>query len=123
MDSSNKLIHLAVGKAAIVDADWFPILNKWRWRAVRNRRAFYARLCDGQDHPFKSSYMHRIVAATPPDKVCHHKNRCTLDNTEENLHNMFPTDHDQVHKNNTLQIKFKEPKNQDNTCTREPAPL
>lgn len=105
-DSEVRVISLGGQYLAIVDADLYDDLNHYRWRAVRYFRSYYARALTDPDRKHLGISMHRLIARTPRDMVCHHRNRNTLDNRRANLINMTRHDHEFLHKNNTLQVKF-----------------
>ena len=91
---------------AIVDAAQYPALSKYHWRIRRRRRCVYAftRLTN---HPNgRQTLMHRMIADTPPDMVCHHINHNTLDNRKANLLNMTRQAHDDLHQGNTCRVIF-----------------
>ncbi|MBA7692531.1 hypothetical protein ES703_101098 [subsurface metagenome] len=83
-----KQIRLTKGLCTIVDADLYNELNRYYWRAVRSFSRFYAvreiRIKGG----YRTIRMHRQVAKTPGDRICHHKNGNTLDNRRANLANI-----------------------------------
>lgn len=73
---------------ALVDPEWFDYLNQWKWYAKKSNSQYYAcrKVTNGNSVYFVR--MHRVVAATPIDLICHHINRKTLDNRRANLQNM-----------------------------------
>lgn len=78
---------------AIVDPDWFDTLNSVNWYAKKSNSQYYAcrKVTDGKRVWFIR--MHRLVADTPVDLVCHHINKKTLDNRRANLQNMSWFEH------------------------------
>lgn len=70
-------IPIKGGAFALVDPEWFDVLSRHKWSLAGNDTRKYARA--------RAGYMHRIVAAAPPDKVVDHINGDPLDNRAENL--------------------------------------
>ena len=90
-------IRLTKGKFAIVDAADFEWLNKHYWRAVQSSHGWYAKCrywINGKQHDM---FMHRMIAGTHKDQVCHHINGDGLDNRRCNLQNLKPSIHEQHH--------------------------
>ncbi len=108
MDSTHKLIPLDDLHIAIVDGYDYQWLMRYKWRAVKSRRAYYAKTTVGVGLKQCDLSMHRLVAKTPFGMVCHHKNRNSLDNRWANLTNMTRQDHDMLHRNDTLTVKFSD---------------
>jgi len=108
MDSTNKVIPLTDGMSALVSPEDYDRMMRYKWRAVKAGRAYYAKTTVGVGAKKCDLSMHRLVAGTPFGMVCHHKNRNSLDNTFDNLCNMSRQDHDMLHKNDTLTIKFSD---------------
>lgn len=108
MASTTKLIPLGDDKIALLDAYDYARLSRYKWRAVKSRRAYYAKTTVGVGIKQCDLSMHRMVAHTPFGMVCHHRNRNSLDNRLSNLTNMTRQDHDMLHKNDTLTIKFSD---------------
>jgi len=76
-----KLIPLSQGKFAIVDAEDYDRLNKYKWHAANNGQTSYA-----QRHgPDGIVCMHRLIADAPPHLVVDHINHNGLDNRKKNL--------------------------------------
>lgn len=86
-------IPLQKGKFAAVDADWFERLNQYHWYAKKSFSCWY--VCRKMKQYGKIIFvrMHRVVADTPTDQVCHHINGDTLDNRRANLQNMPEFEH------------------------------
>lgn len=91
-------IRLTEGKVAVVDPEDWVVLNRHIWRAKLGRGGWYAQCKITRKGRTKYLYMHRIIANTPPDKHCHHKNGNTLDERRANLENMVPGQHEELHK-------------------------
>ncbi|MBA7611854.1 hypothetical protein ES703_19085 [subsurface metagenome] len=100
------LIPLTRGKVAIVSAHREAALLKFSWRAVQHKRSWYAKTTITKNGKKIDISMHRFIARTPFDDICHHINRNSLDNRDENLQNMSKTDHDKDYQNNGILIKY-----------------
>lgn len=97
IDQNFAIIPLSHGMTTIVDPDIFFTLVKFKWKAVRSSFCWYAVrdvVIDGVEFRIR---MHRVIAQTPDDQICHHKNRQSLDNRKINLRNMFQPDHQTLH--------------------------
>ena len=77
-----RLIELTFGKYAIVDAQDYDRLSKYKWFALERGRSLYAKtfLLNG-----KPLHMHRLVTSAPPHLVVDHINHNGLDNRKQNL--------------------------------------
>ncbi len=96
-NQQTRKIQLTHGKSAIVDADRYNELNQYTWRAVKSDYHWYAIrrfTIGGRTRTIK---MHRQIANTPLDMVCHHKNGYSLDNRIDNLQNLYPLAHKMHH--------------------------
>jgi len=78
---------------ALVDPDWFDFLIQSNWYAKKSNSQYYA--CRKVTINGSTFFirMHRIVASTPIDLVCHHINGNSLDNRRANLQNMSWDEH------------------------------
>lgn len=86
-------IPLQDGMFALVDPDWFDYLIQFHWYAKKSGTCWYAcRKVTTNGHIYFIR-MHRVVAETPPDLVCHHVNKNSLDNRRLNLQNMSWFEH------------------------------
>lgn len=90
-----------------VDTIHLDALLKFHWSAVRSRKCWYAKSTVGQGKFKLHLSMHRLIANTPRGHVCHHRNRCSLDNRFNNLLNMTKDDHHVLHRDNHALIKFE----------------
>lgn len=99
-----KYIPLDNSKFAIVDADLYDSLMKYKWVAVKHQRCWYAKTDIGKNGKHFWISMHRLIANTPSNKVCHHKNFNSLDNRRANLENMTLNEHDNYHRNHTYKV-------------------
>lgn len=113
--NSISFIHLQDGKRVMVDTEDLTGLTKYKWRAVKASRLHYAKTTVGKPPHQVDLSMHRLIARTPKNQVCHHKNRNSLDNRRCNLENMDPKEHELFHQHNNLIVKFKST-DQKTTC-------
>lgn len=95
------------GHVAIIDQVDLHKVMHYQWRAVRYQRCYYARSTIRQDGKPTQISMHRLCAKTPAQKICHHRNRNTLDNRRSNLLNLSKQDHHFLHLNDTILIKYR----------------
>lgn len=101
------LIELTQGKVAIVSLHRLPALQKFSWRAVQHKRSWYAKTTIIKNGRQIDISMHRFIAQTKFPNVCHHDNRNSLDNRDENLINMTKQAHDLLHTLDSILIKFE----------------
>lgn len=86
-------IPLQNGMYALIDPDWLDYLIWFHWYAKKSRGRYYACSKVTENGSVYFLRMHRIVAGTPIDLVCHHINKNTLDNRRANLQNMSWFEH------------------------------
>ena len=96
-------IPLNHGFYAKIDAELYPIISKYKWKAVKSAYCWYAVAKVVENGKISSIRMHRLIAETPPNMDCHHKNFITLDNRRENLCNLDPELHQLLHRYHKLQ--------------------
>ncbi len=96
-ETAKAFIPLQNGLQAIIDPIWLSALNQMHWYAKRSFSKVY--VCSKVIIKGKVTFlrMHRIVAHTPRDMVCHHINHNTLDNRAANLLNLTPYEHKEMH--------------------------
>jgi len=82
------IISLQNGLIALVDPELFEQLNAFHWHASQSFCCWYAVRWTTIDGKRKLIRMHRQVAETPEDLVCHHVNGNSLDNRKSNLMNV-----------------------------------
>lgn len=90
-------IPLYTDQIVLVDPDLYDELNLYHWYLKRSFcRSYVVRseTFDGKKHFIR---MHRQVAGTPNNMVCHHINGNNLDNRRANLQNMTWYDHTKLH--------------------------
>ena len=75
-------IKLSWGKYAIVDAEDYDRLSKYKWLALEKGRSLYAKTFHLNG---KSLHMHRLIMNAPPHLVVDHINHDGLDNRKKNL--------------------------------------
>ena len=81
-----KRIPLTKGLFAVVDADDYDFLSRWKWYAVAGHRTSYA--IRAQSLPGGKQikiFMHRLLLETPPGMVSDHIDCDGLNNTRGNL--------------------------------------
>ena len=88
-----KIIKLQGGKIAIVDPDKYDSLLKYHWYAKKSGFCWYAVAKVKKGGIIFFLRMHRLIAQTPADQVCHHINHNPLDNRILNLQNMTWFEH------------------------------
>ena len=76
-----KLIPLTQDKFAIVDAEDYGWLSKYKWHASKDRRNYYAK----RRGPHGIVTMHRVILNAPAGLVVDHINHNGLDNRKANL--------------------------------------
>jgi len=101
-----KVIPLEPHGRAIIDADRFHLLQPFTWHTIRKQKSTYAYTISAAGTSTRKIWMHRFIARTPGDMICHHRNRNSLDNRRANLVNMDPHQHMLLHQNNSLSVKF-----------------
>lgn len=92
---------------ALCDLEDMPGLLKFKWYAIQGKKCWYARTFIGKKPHILRLAMHRFVMRTPHGKQCHHRNRNSLDNRRANLLNMSRAEHNFLHLNNHILIKFE----------------
>ena len=76
-----RLIPLTQGKFAIVDAEDYPRLSRYKWYACKKRHIFYA--CRRKGNKIVS--MHREIINAPEELLVDHIDRDGLNNRKSNL--------------------------------------
>ena len=76
-----KLIPLTRGKFAIVDAEDYESLDRYKWHANKGSRTYYARSRKNG----KMIRMHRVITNAPKGLVVDHINHNGADNRKKNL--------------------------------------
>jgi len=113
-------IVLDPNHTAIVDTDLLCGLLKFKWRAVKSNRCWYAKTTVDTGDKQVDLSMHRMVASTPRDKICHHRDRNSLNNRRCNLMNLFRREHQFIHLNNSILIKFDDKYSEKQADTQNP---
>lgn len=91
----------------LIDRKDLALIYNFHWRSVKYHRSYYARSTFRQNNKHHSVSMHRLISKTKAAEVCHHRNRNTLDNRRSNLLNLTKKEHQFLHLNNSLLIKFE----------------
>lgn len=90
-------IPLQDGRFALVDPDWFDRLIWYHWYSKKSFQCWYACRKVSENGKIWFVRMHRVIADTPLDLICHHINGNTFDNRWANLLNMSWFDHSKLH--------------------------
>ena len=96
-DTPYRIIRLANWGFTLVDFAIYDELNRYQWYAKKSFHCWYVcrrTVIFGQSVTLR---LHRIVAKTPDNMVCHHINKKTFDNRLDNLQNLFPYEHKVAH--------------------------
>ncbi|MHC4216612.1 MAG: HNH endonuclease [Planctomycetota bacterium] len=80
--AQGKRIELSWGKWAIVDAEDYEMLKRYKWLALEKGRSLYAKTYHLNG---KSLHMHRLIMNAPSGLVVDHINHNGLDNRKSNL--------------------------------------
>jgi hypothetical protein len=83
-----KQIPLSQGKLALVDDEDFEELNKYKWRAIKDKNTFYAVRTTSykKEGCITTIRMHRVILDLKSPKIlCDHKDRDGLNNQKQNL--------------------------------------
>jgi len=97
-------VALNKGFICLIDKEDAPIVEKFHWRAVKSANCVYAVAKVIKNGKIRYFRMHRLIAETPRDMVCHHLNLNSLDNRRRNLFNTYPKTHHVLHQYHSLQI-------------------
>jgi hypothetical protein len=80
-----KLLPLSKGKFAIVDAEDYDRLNKYKWHVSKSSRTFYASRNKNRRSFRREMYMHRLIINVPPGMFVDHIDHNGLNNRRSNL--------------------------------------
>ena len=105
-DSQNRIVKITDTVFMIVDAQDYEVFTHLQCSFVKTQRCTYATVYIIINGTIRTKRVHRIVARTPSCMVCHHRDRNSLNNCFNNLCNMYLQDHDHLHKNNNLIVKY-----------------
>jgi len=88
-----KEILLTQNQVAKVSDNRFIYYSQWRWYAQwsEDTKSFYAVRDERKNLVRRHVYMHRDIMNTPENMFCDHINHDTLDNQDENLRNVTPS--------------------------------
>lgn len=76
-----KTIRLTQGKVALVDDEDFAFVSRFRWRARRDKKTWYAETGSGS----KSIFMHAILLGLDADEEGDHRDGDGLNNRRNNI--------------------------------------
>lgn len=91
------LLATTNGKPAIVSPEDILFLKTFTWRWKKSGFCYYIVTSWRYENRVHTIQLHRLVAQTPMDMVCHHVNHDVSDNRRENLCNMLEYDHVKFH--------------------------
>lgn len=86
-------LPLTRGMVALISPHRFETIGKFKWCAKKSHSKWYAMRKVQKNGKQKFILMHRDIAQTPDDELCHHKNDNSLDNRDRNLENMSAFEH------------------------------
>lgn len=86
-------IPLQNGMVAFCDPKWFDFLNQFSWYSKKSNNRYYACHKVSKKGTVCFLRMHRVIADTPTELICHHINGNPLDNRSANLKNMTWYEH------------------------------
>lgn len=92
-DTPAARIPLQNGMYTLVDPCWVDYLIWFPWYAKKSNSQYYACRKVTMNGSTYFIRMHRVIASTPVELVCHHINRNSLDNRRLNLRNMSWFEH------------------------------
>lgn len=86
-------LPLTKGKVALISPHRLKTIGQFKWCAKKSHSKWYAMRKVQTNGKQKFILMHREIAQTPNDLLCHHKNDHSLDNRDLNLDNMSSFEH------------------------------
>jgi hypothetical protein len=99
-DDKIRYIPLTQGMYAIVDAEDYERVSRYKWYAVRDGRTYYARRTAKIGH----ITLHRQIMRTPKGKVTDHIDGNGLNDRRSNLRNCNPTENSRNRRRNRKTI-------------------
>lgn len=90
-------VPLTKGKVALISPKRAITIGCHKWCAKKSHSKYYAMRKVHRNGDVKYLLMHREIAQTPDDQLCHHKNDHSLDNRDRNLENMSSFDHEKFY--------------------------
>lgn len=91
-----KLIPLTHGMFAMVDDADFELAMRFKWRACKEEKTFYAVRNIKRDGKWQKQFLHALLMNTPTGQDTHHKNENGLDDQRENLSTVTRQKHKQL---------------------------
>lgn len=86
-------LPLTKGKVALISPHRLETVGQFKWCAKKSHSKYYAMRKVTTNGKAKFILMHRHIAQTPPDLLCHHRNDRSMDNRDRNLQNITPFEH------------------------------
>lgn len=87
------VLPLTKGKFALISPHQLKTVGQFKWCAKKSFSKYYAMRKVRNNGKSKFTLMHRVIAETPPELLCHHRNNNSLDNRDLNLENLSPLEH------------------------------
>ena len=98
LDEGAKLLPLSKDKFALVDAEDFDRLNKFKWHVSKSSRTFYASRNKSRKTCRKEMYMHRLIINVTPGMFVDHIDHNGLNNRRSNLRLCTPQQNARNHR-------------------------
>ena len=92
-----KWINLSNGFSCKVSISDAQAVSDYNWFAKKSFSKVYACTWTRENGKRKLLFMHRFIAKTPINLLCHHDNTDSLDNRRTNLKNITEYDHIKLH--------------------------
>jgi len=96
-DTPKVLLPTSNGPPVIISPEDYDFLKCFTWRWKKSFNCFYIVTSWRYKNRVHTIQMHRLIAQTPMNMVCHHINHKTGDNRRDNLRNMLEFDHVKFH--------------------------
>ena len=90
-------IELSQGYSCKVSINDLRLVSDFKWFAKKSFSKVYAATWTRVNGKRKLLFMHRFIAKTPINLLCHHDNTDSLDNRRSNLVNIAEFDHIKLH--------------------------
>ena len=91
------LIELKPKVYTILDPEDYKYLKHFHWHLKKSSHCYYVYRKFMRDGRYIYEKMHRLIANTPKNEECHHKNGNSLDNRRHNLLNVSKLEHQGIH--------------------------